>query len=47
MVSDKRAVSPTGSVINSVAGNKKDIYSKIAAPDLFYGDRKKFKAYCT
>jgi hypothetical protein len=47
MVSGKRAASPTGSIIDSVAGNKKDTYPKITVPDLFYRDRKKFKAYCT
>jgi hypothetical protein len=47
MTSDKRAVSPTGNVIGFVAGDKKDTYFKIAVPDLFYGDRKKFKAYYT
>jgi hypothetical protein len=25
---------------------EKDVYPKIHTPDLFYGDRKKFKAYC-
>jgi hypothetical protein len=47
MILGKRAVSPTGSVINFVTKDKKDIYSKIAVPDLFYKDRKKFKAYYT
>jgi hypothetical protein len=47
MVSGKRAVSPIRSVVIFVAKDKKDIYSKIAVPDLFYGNRKKFKAYCT
>jgi hypothetical protein len=47
MALGKRAVSPTGNVINSVAGNKKNIYSKIAIPDLFYEDKKKFKIYYT
>jgi hypothetical protein len=47
MILGKRAASPTGSVVSSVTGDKKDIYSKIAIPDLFYEDRKKFKAYCT
>jgi hypothetical protein len=47
MISGKRAISPTGNVVNSVAGDKKNTYSKIAVPDLFYGDRKKFKAYYT
>jgi hypothetical protein len=26
--------------------SEKDVYSKIYTPDLFYGDKKKFKAYC-
>jgi hypothetical protein len=43
----KRAVSPIGSVVSSVAGDKKNTYPKIAASDLFYRDRKKFKAYYT
>jgi hypothetical protein len=47
MILGKRAVSPTESVIGSVAGDKKNIYPKIAIPDLFYGNRKKFKAYYT
>jgi hypothetical protein len=47
MALGKRAVSPTGNVINSVTGDKKNIYLKIAVPDLFYGDRKKFKTYYT
>jgi hypothetical protein len=47
MILDQRAVSPIGNVVNSVAGNKKNIYSKVAVPDLFYGDRKKFKIYYT
>jgi hypothetical protein len=47
MVSDKRAASPTGSVVNSVTGDKKNTYSKVAVPDLFYKNRKKFKVYCT
>jgi hypothetical protein len=47
MILGKRAASPIGSVISSVTGNKKDIYSKVAVPDLFYRDRKKFKVYCT
>jgi hypothetical protein len=25
---------------------EKDVYPKVHQPDLFYGDRKKFKAYC-
>jgi len=47
MILGKRAVSPTESIINSVTENKKDIYPKVAVPDLFYGDRKKFKIYYT
>jgi hypothetical protein len=47
MISGKRAASPTESVVGSVTGNKKDTYLKITIPDLFYKDRKKFKAYCT
>jgi hypothetical protein len=47
MILGKRAASPTGSVIGSVTRNKKDTYLKIAVPDLFYRDRKKFKAYYT
>jgi hypothetical protein len=45
MALDKRAVSPTGNVVGSVAGDKKDIYPKVAVSDLFYKNRKKFKAY--
>jgi hypothetical protein len=47
MILGKRAVSPIGSVVSSVTGDKKDTYFKVAAPDLFYGDRKKFKVYYT
>jgi hypothetical protein len=47
MVLDKRAASPTENVVSSVTGKKKDIYPKIAVPNLFYGDRKKFKTYYT
>ena len=47
MVSGKRAASPTGNVVSSVAGDKKDTYPKVAVPDLFYEDRKKYKAYYT
>jgi len=47
MALDKRAASPIGNVISSVTGDKKDTYLKMAIPDLFYGDRKKFKTYCT
>jgi hypothetical protein len=45
MALGKRAVSPTRNIVISVAGDKKDIYFKIAVSDLFYKDRKKFKAY--
>jgi hypothetical protein len=47
MALGKRAASPIGNVINSVAGDKKDTYPKIAVSDLFYEDRKKFKVYYT
>jgi hypothetical protein len=47
MVLGKRAASPTGNVISFVTGNKKDTYPKITISNLFYGDRKKFKAYYT
>jgi hypothetical protein len=47
MVLGKRAVSLIGSVVISVTGNKNDTYLKITISDLFYGDRKKFKAYYT
>jgi hypothetical protein len=47
MASGKRAVSLTENIVASVARNKKDTYPKVAVPDLFYKDRKKFKAYCT
>jgi hypothetical protein len=47
MVLGKRAASPTGSIVSFIAGDKKNTYPKIAVPDLFYGDRKKFKAYYT
>jgi hypothetical protein len=38
--------------LSSLAGSiheessEKDVYPKVHTPDLFYGDRKKFKAYC-
>src|SRR5450755_1774576 len=37
-----------GSTTESIKGDSddKEIYPKIHMPDLFYGDRKKFKAYC-
>jgi hypothetical protein len=47
MALSKRAASPIRNVVSSVAGDKKDIYPKIAVPDLFYKNRKKFKAYYT
>jgi hypothetical protein len=44
MVLGKRAASPIGNVAISVTPDKdKDIYLKVAVPDLFYEDRKKFK----
>jgi hypothetical protein len=42
----------TTMVSGSLAGfiheesSEKDVYLKIYTPDLFYGDRKKFKVYC-
>jgi hypothetical protein len=44
-----RAPSPTGSVVTTTEAPvpTKEAYPKVAEPDLFYGDRKKFKAYCT
>ena len=49
-----RDPSPTGSVISAAVAGKadkdkedKDVHPKVQTPDLFYGDRKKFKAYCT
>jgi hypothetical protein len=44
-----RALSPTGSVVTTTdtPAATKEAYPKVAEPDLFYGDRKKFKAYCT
>src|SRR5450755_4714433 len=37
-----------GNTTESIKGDTddKEIYPKIHIPDLFYGDRKKFKAYC-
>ena len=35
----------TAGFIRKDTGDK-DVYPKIHIPDLFYGDRKKFKAYC-
>src|SRR5450755_2305857 len=37
-----------GSITESIKGDSddKEIYPKIHMPDLFYGDRKKFKVYC-
>jgi hypothetical protein len=46
--SKERAFSPTGSTIAIVIMSSiqaKDTYFKIKAPDIFTGDRKKFKAY--
>src|SRR5450755_3048902 len=34
----------TGSIKDDTGD--KDVYPKVHVPDLFYGDRKKFKAYC-
>jgi hypothetical protein len=46
MTSGKRAASLFGSVAVLITDVKnKDTYLKITVPDLFYGDRKKFKAY--
>ena len=45
--SKARASSPTGSIDTTVTTTVKEVYPKVAEPDLFYGDRKKFKAYCT
>jgi hypothetical protein len=48
MALGKRAISLTGNIAIFIAGYKnKDTYSKIAIPDLFYKDRKKFKIYYT
>jgi hypothetical protein len=47
MALGKRAASPIENIIGSVAGDKKNTYLKIAVPDLFYENRKKFKAYYT
>jgi hypothetical protein len=47
MILGKRAASPIGSVFISLAGDEQDIYPKMAISDLFYEDRKKFKAYYT
>ena len=37
-----------GNITGSIKGDSdnKEIYPKIHIPDLFYEDRKKFKAYC-
>jgi hypothetical protein len=37
-----------GNAIGFIKGDSddKEVYLKIHIPDLFYGDRKKFKAYC-
>jgi hypothetical protein len=46
-----RDASPTGSVATAgpaaESAATKETNPKVAEPDLFYGDRKKFKAYCT
>jgi hypothetical protein len=48
MASDKRAASPSENVTALITDAKdKDTYLKVTVPDLFYGDRKKFKAYYT
>ena len=38
----------TGSITGFIKGDSdnKEVYPKIHIPDLFYGDRKKFKVYC-
>jgi hypothetical protein len=46
--SKKRASNPTGNTIATVIISPvqaKDTYFKMEAPDIFTGDRKKFKAY--
>jgi hypothetical protein len=46
----KRAFSPTGSIIAAaiiITVLTKDTFFKIKIPDIFSGDRKKFKAYET
>jgi hypothetical protein len=48
MVLGKRPLSLIESVITLVTDDKdKEIYPKFKELDLFYGNRKKFKAYCT
>jgi len=52
-----RDPSPTGSVISATTAttttkepkdkDEKEAYPKVQTPDLFYGERRKFKAYCT
>jgi hypothetical protein len=44
-----RTPNPIGSVTSTVVDKKddKEAYPKVQIPDLFYGDRKKFKAYYT
>src|ERR1700722_11266845 len=43
-----RDPSPTGSIVTTATeAPLKEEAPKVAEPDLFYGDRKKFKAYCT
>jgi hypothetical protein len=46
----ERALNPTGSIIITTVISliqAKNIYPKIKVPDIFIGDRKKFKAYET
>jgi hypothetical protein len=46
----ERASSPTGNIIIAAiisSVQAKDIYSKVKVPDIFTGDRKKFKVYET
>jgi hypothetical protein len=46
--SKERALSPTGNIIIAIIifpVQAKNIYLKMKAPDIFSGDRKKFKAY--
>ena len=46
--SKERIYSPTGSIIIAAVifpVQAKDIYFKVKAPDIFIGDRKKFKIY--
>jgi hypothetical protein len=45
----KRALNPTGNIITAVMFivQAKNTYLRIEIPDIFSGDRKKFKAYET